>query len=165
MAELTVDIATEGWATLLDKRCLDPACGSGVFLVILFIRMAEEWRKRNPKANTRRRYDALMGLLSENLRGVDIHPTACLVTCFSLYLAFLDQMEPKEVIELRELLERDTRAKLLPRILWNTRSPCPRPPHLTTVRGLDFFALPTEQEFDLVVGNPPWVSRRDASDR
>jgi N-6 DNA Methylase len=162
LAELTVDIATEGWSTLLNKRCLDPACGSGVFLVILFIRMAEEWRKRNPKANTRRRYDALMGLLSENLRGIDIHPTACLVTCFSLYLAFLDQMEPKEVTELRELLERDTRAKLLPRILWEHEKPRPRPPHLTTVRGLDFFTLPTQQEFDLVIGNPPWVSRRDA---
>ena len=42
LAELTVDIATEGWDTLLDKHCLDPACGSGVFLVILFVRMAEE---------------------------------------------------------------------------------------------------------------------------
>jgi hypothetical protein len=162
LAELTVDIATEGWSTLLNKRCLDPACGSGVFLVILFIRMAEEWRKRNPKATTRSRYDALMRLLSENLRGIDIHPTACLVTCFSLYLALLDQMEPKEITELRESLERDTRAKLLPRILWEQDKPRPRPPHLTTVRGLDFFALSADREFDLVIGNPPWVSRRDA---
>jgi hypothetical protein len=30
LAELVVDIATEGWDTLLDKRYLDPACGSGV---------------------------------------------------------------------------------------------------------------------------------------
>ncbi len=162
LAELAVDIATEGWSTLLDKRCLDPACGSGVFLVILFIRMAEEWRRRNPRADTRLRYEALMGLLSENLRGIDIHPTACLVTCFSLYLAFLDQMEPKEISELREFLARDKRAKLLPRLLWEHEKPRPRPPHLITVRELDFFALPTEQEFDLVVGNPPWVSRRDA---
>lgn len=162
LAELTVDIATEGWSTLLDKRCLDPACGSGVFLVILFIRMAEEWRKRNPTANTRHRYDALMRLLSENLRGVDIHPTACLVTCFSLYLAFLDQMDPKEITELRDVLERDTRSKLLPRILWEHEKPRPRPPHFITVRGLDFFALPTVKEFHLVLGNPPWVSRKAA---
>lgn len=91
LAELTVDIATEGWDTLLDKRCLDPACGSGIFLVILFVRMAEEWRRRNPKADTEKRYKGLMSLLEENLHGIDIQHTACLVTCFSLYLAFLDR--------------------------------------------------------------------------
>jgi hypothetical protein len=162
LAELAVDIATEGWSTLLDKRCLDPACGSGVFLVILFIRMAEEWRKRNPDADTRRRYDELMRLLSENLRGGDNHPTACLVTCFSLYLAFLDQMDPKEVVELQEALERDTKEKLLPRILWEQGKSRPKQRHFATVRELDFFLLPAEKKFHLVIGNPPWVSRRPA---
>lgn len=162
LAELTVDIATEGWTTLLDKKCFDPACGSGVFLVILFVRMAEEWRKRNPKATTRQRYDELMRLLAENLHGTDIHPTACLVTCFSLYLAFLDQMEPKEVIELKEALERDTKEKILPRMLWEANKGRPRDPNFATVRELDFFAMPPVREFDLVVGNPPWVSRKDA---
>lgn len=162
LAELAVDIATEGWNTLLDKRCLDPACGSGVFLVILFIRMAEEWRTRNPNADTGRRYEELMRLLSENLRGIDIHPTACLVTCFSLYLAFLDQMNPKEVVELRDALERDTKEKILPRILWEHEKPRPKHPHFATVRGLDFFLLPAEKEFHLVIGNPPRVSRKSA---
>jgi hypothetical protein len=162
LAELAVDIATEGWNTLLDKRCFDPACGSGIFLVILFIRMAEEWRKRNPSADTRHRYNELMRLLSENLRGGDIHPTACLVTCFSLYLAFLDQMDPKEVIELQEALERDTKEKILPRILWEWGKPRPRSPHFPTVRECDFFLSDTEREFHLVIGNPPWVSRKAA---
>ena len=162
LAELAVDIATEGWNTLLDKRCFDPACGSGIFLVILFIRMAEEWRKRNPTADTRCRYDALMRLLSENLRGGDIHLTACLVTCFSLYLAFLDQMDPKEVIELQDALERDAKEKILPRILWESGRPRPKYPHFATVRESDFFQLPPEKEFHLVIGNPPWVSRKAA---
>lgn len=162
LAELTVDIATEDWDTLLDKRCLDPACGSGVFLVILFVRMAEEWRKRNPDADTRQRYKELLRLLAENVCGVDIHLTACLVTCFSLYLAFLDQMEPKEIMELREALEKDTREKLLPRILWEKVASRPRSPHMDSVRELDFFDLDTKREFHLVIGNPPWVSRKPA---
>ena len=162
LAELTVDIATKDWDTLLNKRCLDPACGSGIFLVILFVRMAEEWRKRNPNATTEQRYNELLRLLAENLRGVDVNPTACLVTCFSLYLAFLDQMEPREITELREALERDTRAKLLPRILWEPNKPRPRAPHLETVRTLDFFEMQPEKDFDLAIGNPPWVSRKDA---
>ena len=162
LAELVVDIATEGWDTLLNKRCLDPACGSGIFLVIMFIRMAEEWRKRNPRANTRRRYEELMRLLSENLRGIDTHPTACLVTCFSLYLAFLDQMDPKEIIDLREALASDGMRKILPRILWKNDDTAPKPPHFATVRESDFFEVTAEKEFDLVIGNPPWVSHQPA---
>ena len=34
--------------TLLGKRYLDPTCGSGVFLVLLFQRMAAEWRWSKP---------------------------------------------------------------------------------------------------------------------
>src|ERR1017187_7581518 len=158
LAELTVDIATAGWATLADKRCFDPACGSGIFLVILFIRMAEEWRRRNPQAGSRRRYDELLRLLSQNLRGSDVHPTACLVTCFSLYLAFLDQMEPKEIIELRDVLDRAAKAKILPRILWEREKPKPRAPHFSPVRDLDFFELPAVKEYALVIGNPRGVS-------
>ncbi|MGZ5544093.1 MAG: Eco57I restriction-modification methylase domain-containing protein, partial [Limisphaerales bacterium] len=165
LAELTVDIATEGWDTLLDKRCFDGACGSGIFLVILFVRMAEEWRSRNPRSDTRRRYNELMRLLEENISGVDVNLTACLVTCFSLYLAFLDQMEPREIMELREALERDTRSKLLPRILWELEESRPRPPRLHTIRELDFFQLPTNAEFDLVIGNPPWISRKEEESR
>lgn len=162
LAELAVDIATEGWATLLDKRCLDPACGSGVFLVILFIRMAEEWRKRNPNARTRTRYEALLRLLSENLCGIDIHITACVVSCFSLYLAFLDQMKPKEITELREALKHERNQKLLPRILWEHDKARPRPPSFPVVRETDFFEYDPQEEFNLVIGNPPWVSRKAA---
>ena len=103
-----------------------------------------------------------MGFLAENLRGVDIQLTACLVTCFSLYLAFLDQMEPKEIMELREALEQDTKEKLLPRILWEEGKPRPRPPHMESIRELDFFELEAQDEFHLVIGNPPWVSRKSA---
>ncbi|MDX6446932.1 MAG: hypothetical protein QOH71_4006 [Blastocatellia bacterium] len=159
LAELAVDIATDGWSTLLDKRCLDPACGSGIFLVILFIRMAEEWRKRNPNARTRTRYEALLRILSENLCGIDIHITACLVSCFSLYLAFLDQMKPREIRELRDALKHEGNTKLLPRILWEKDK---RPPSSWVVRERDFFEYQQQEEFNLVIGNPPWVSRRAA---
>ena len=166
LAELTVDIATEGWDTLLDKRCLDPACGSGIFLVILFVRMAEEWRLRNPEdaKDAKARYDGLLSLLENNLSGVDIQLTACLVTCFSLYLAFLDQMDPKEIRELREELARAANAKILPRILWERgqEKPRARDRHFPTVREFDFFEMGTGAQFHLVIGNPPWVSRRPA---
>jgi hypothetical protein len=160
LAELTVDIATRDWTTLLDKRCLDPACGSGVFLVILFIRMAEEWRKCHPKADTQERYESLLALLGNNIRGTDINPTACLVACFSLYLAFLDQMEPRAIVELRDVLNKTGNSKILPRILWLKDNPAPKPPHSQTIREENFFDLSPDEKYDLVIGNPPWVSRR-----
>lgn len=157
-----MDVATEGWSTLLNKRCFDPACGSGIFLVIIFTRMAEEWRRRNPRADTNKRYLGLLSLLENNLHGMDIQITACRVACFSLYLTFLDQMNPKEIIELREALERDAHTKILPRILWERGKEKPRNRQFATVRELDFFQLDASPEFHLVIGNPPWVSRRPA---
>ncbi|MEO8498613.1 MAG: hypothetical protein ABI614_26420, partial [Planctomycetota bacterium] len=90
--------------------------------------------------------------------------TACLVTCFSLYLAFLDQMEPKEIRELGEELERAANAKILPRILWEREQAKPRvrDRHYSTVHEFDFFAMETVAQFHLVIGNPPWVSRKPA---
>jgi type I restriction-modification system DNA methylase subunit len=44
LAEFVLDVALEGEHSLLDKRFLDPACGSGIFLVGLFNRLAEEWK-------------------------------------------------------------------------------------------------------------------------
>lgn len=163
LAELTVDIATEGWTTLGDKRCLDCSCGSGIFLVILFVRMAEEWRREHPNATTLERYEGLRGLLRDKLHGVDIQVTACLVACFSLYLAFLDQMEPKEISELRLALDRNNRQKILPGLLWLADTARPRSPnHFATVREADFFSPNIDGEFDLTIGNPPWVSRKPA---
>ena len=47
LAEVVLDSALENTPSLLGKRFLDPACGSGIFLVGLFNRMAEEWRRES----------------------------------------------------------------------------------------------------------------------
>ena len=49
LAELVLDVALANSPSLLGLRCLDPACGSGIFLVGLFNRMAEEWKQANPE--------------------------------------------------------------------------------------------------------------------
>jgi len=50
LADFVLDVALEGETSLLEKRFLDPACGSGIFLVGLFNRLAEEWKLGNPEA-------------------------------------------------------------------------------------------------------------------
>lgn len=160
LAELVVDVATEGCDSLLDKRFLDPACGSGMFLVTVFNRLAEEWRRRHPRALNATRAKGLSRILEENLVGVDVQETPCRIACFSLYLALLDQLEPRDIQELAK------KGTLLPELLdlpGKRGGPKHRP---RSIRHRDFFddRLPLESDFDFVLGNPPWVSRGKVAD-
>lgn len=160
LAEMVIDTAVEGWDSLLGKRFLDPSCGSGIFLVILFNRLAEEWRRKNPGKRRLARANALIEILQTHLYGVDLHETSCRITCFSLYLALLDQLNPRDVQELQEC-----RGKVLPNLLalqGSSRKP-KEPP--VVVEG-NFFDLEVSipKSFDLVIGNPPWIGRGQRPD-
>jgi type I restriction-modification system DNA methylase subunit len=151
LAEITLDIALEDIDTLLDKRFLDPACGSGIFLVGLFNRLAEEWKRQNPSARYDRRASSLIAILRDNIAGADVNPTACKIAAFSLYLALLDQLSPPDIQELQR------KGKMLPRLV---RVADDATTNATTLYCGDFFAedaqLPTGT--DVIVGNPPWAS-------
>lgn len=102
LVELVLDNALNRFSTLLDKTFLDPACGSGIFLVGLFNRIAEEWKTRNPNARYDRRARELLLLLQKCLFGVDKNPTACRITAFSLCLAYLNQLSPSDIQRLQK---------------------------------------------------------------
>lgn len=155
LAEIVLDSALEGIGSLLDKRFLDPACGSGIFLVGLFNRLAEEWRLANPDACNDRRAAELSRILQQNLFGIDINRTACRIAAFSLYLAYLDQLSPRDI----QSLQAEGRA--LPRLIADPPSQIGIDEDAApgTIRCADFFAegnFPTN--VDLIVGNPPWGS-------
>lgn len=73
---------------------LDPACGSGVFLVEAYKRLVLHWRSRNgwakPGVNVLR-------ALIERLRGVDVEGGAIELAAFSLCLALCDALEPEDI--------------------------------------------------------------------
>jgi hypothetical protein len=151
LAEVALDIALEGTASLLEKRFLDPACGSGIFLVGLFNRLAEEWKRRNPNGRYDRLANALIDILGRNLCGVDVNPTACRIAAFSLYLALLDQLSPPDIQELQR------KGKVLPRLVSFSGS-ANHAKEPRTIHCGDFFIEQAVGEFDVVVGNPPWKS-------
>lgn len=72
---------------------LDPACGSGVFLVEGYKRLIMRWKNAHP--GTTISFDVLVSLLKENIFGIEIDKTAIRVTAFSLYLTLIDQLDPK----------------------------------------------------------------------
>jgi hypothetical protein len=152
LAELVLDLALDSSPSLLDMQCLDPACGSGIFLVGLFNRIAEEWKSANPGARNDRRARELRKVLC-SLHGVDTNPTACRITAFSLYLAYLDQLSPRDIQELQQ------QGHMLPRLIQD-----PKATGEVEIEGniwcADFFAEGTDYltNADLVIGNPPWGS-------
>jgi len=130
-----------------DFKVIDPACGSGVFLVAAFRRMIHWWRIRNNwKKPDAKDLNKLKKILKNNIFGVDKHKEAVRLTFFSLSLALLDELSPKviwENLKFDNLLESNLISK-------------------------DFFKLINDNffqsDFDLVIGNPPFESKLTTPD-
>ncbi len=138
------------WDTVPEKTrtqgtFLDPACGSGIHLVRLFQRLCESWRRGHRSRTIP--WGSLLAMLAR-LQGLDIEASAVRVTVFSLYVALLQEVKPPDI---RRLMKQ---GRLLPP-LWGR-----------TLRAEDFFDVPEEDlKTDVVVGNPPWTSRREPERR
>jgi hypothetical protein len=155
LAETTLHVALEGrYAGILSWRILDPACGSGIFLVAMFNLLAEQWRRENATRRKQAKAQALLDILQKQIRGVDVNPDACRITAFSLYLALFEKLQPIDVEEFKEKISKEP---FLPALLWSAAEPTPTP---VVLQG-DFLKdqLPIESDFDLLIGNPPWESR------
>ncbi len=123
-------------------KILEPACGSGIFLVRAFQRLVYRWKQVNPSASIHEKIIILKQLLTNNLLGIDINRQAVRVASFSLYLAMCDEIDP--------------------RYYWNeVEFPSLRDNRLLEA---DFFSedhngFRTQEDaetYDLIVGNPPW---------
>lgn len=123
-----------------DLRVLDPACGSGIFLVKAYQRLVHRWKLANgPDIGV----ELLQRLLSNNIFGIDRDGEAARVTAFSLYLAMCDEIDPKRLWE--------HPSTVFPRLRGNR------------LLETDFFkeqnGIHTEADagrYDVTVGNPPW---------
>ncbi|MFO7605381.1 MAG: N-6 DNA methylase [Desulfurivibrionaceae bacterium] len=155
LAETVLDVAIQGdndWPT---KRYLDPACGSGIFLVALFNRLSTKWLVNHPGCTYEEKAAALLRIMREQLCGFDINPTACRIACFSLYLAFLDRFDPPDI---SGYVERT--GNKLPRILLTDEANAFEPDFPVIVRE-DFLnpSRPFDERFGYIVGNPPWQGK------
>lgn len=145
LAGLLLDYAMPYESLTGEERVLDPACGSGVFLVGAFRRLVNVWRSRSnwgePDVET------LKQILKRSIHGVDLDSVAIDLTAFSLSLAICDALKPNVIwTKLKFDRLRDT-----------------------NLFGSDFFSLVSESNegkqtvltgrFDVVVGNPPFQSK------
>lgn len=138
-------VVSQAWEMLPDTirtsgNFLDPACGSGVFLVRSFQWLCEHWRAKHKTQTIS--WKTLLLLLSQ-INGWDLNSGAVRVAVFSLYVALLEEVSPRDI---RKLI---TRGKLLPE-LWGKTLVC-----------RDFFEVsPDSARYDVIIGNPPWTSRK-----
>ncbi len=93
-----------------------------------------------------------MRLLQSSLFGIDISRTACYITAFSLYLAYLDQLTPPDIQALQ------AKGKALPQLVATGDGTIKD--GKGNIRCADFFAeaVSFPQDVHLVIGNPPWGS-------
>jgi hypothetical protein len=77
-----------------DGVILDPACGSGVFLVEAYKRLVLHWRLHNDWA--RPGIDDLRPLL-QRVHGIDLEEGAIELAAFSLCLSLCDALQPEEI--------------------------------------------------------------------
>ncbi len=143
-----VDFVLDGvlpWGgTEWDLKILDPCCGSGIFLVKAFQRLAQRWRNANPGYEPR--VEDLRGLLEKNLFGVDDHEDAIRVASFSLCLALCDEIDPRQYWK-RTIFPPLRNVRLIKSDFF--------------CEEYDEFATPDSDDedsksWDLVIGNAPW---------
>ena len=139
LVHLVLDQVCEGISA--DARVLDPACGSGAFLVEVFRRLV--WRATQGRPAGR---DLVRRILYEQLYGIDINKSALGIAAFSLYLAALE-LDEDPITDISQLR--------FERLINQT---------LFAVDALEPSDFPNklkeklkERPFDAIVGNPPWT--------
>ncbi|MBY8963104.1 N-6 DNA methylase [Flavobacterium sp. D11R37] len=129
-------------------KILDPTCGSGIFLVESFKRLVKRYENSHKQKLTD--FNELKKLLTEHIFGIELHPQAIKVAAFSLYLALVDNLNPKTIWQSKNYR--------LPYLINNPEDPT------LGQQGNNLFCRDTIKsnqeieaiEFDLVVGNPPF---------
>lgn len=136
-------------------RVVDPACGSGAFLVAAFDYLHGEYQRINDKLSELTGqpgvFDLNKEILNNNLYGVDINPESIEITKLSLWLKTAERGKPLTTLDacirqgnslgLTEAVEADG-------FCWQTAFP----------------AIFAEGGFDVVLGNPPYVRQERFSD-
>lgn len=119
-------------------RILDPACGSGIFLVEAFRRLVFRWKFTHNKTPV---FDDLRKILLNNIFGIDIQKDAIKVAALSLSLALFDFLEPDEIWKKIQL----------PKMLYSNINPEGNLFNYDTIK-----EGPFERNYDLIIGNIPW---------
>lgn len=123
-------------------KVLDPACGSGIFLVETLRKIIEKFiSETGIETKSEKFKTAIRNLAKENIFGIDKDLSAVQVAVFSIYLTLLDYLEPPGIETFK-----------FPNLIGSN------------FFNADFFDITSEYnqqlnevEFNFILGNPPWM--------
>lgn len=146
---LTIDVLKQ------TPRVLDPACGSGIFLVEAFRRMV---RYRISQGSSSISFDELKQILGKQIAGIEVNKEAARITAFSLYLAMLHYLDPPSIIE------HINKGNRLPNLIATEHK---SQNNFGNIYVGNAFAIDSNVvgDVDVVVGNPPWGSPDKTADQ
>ena len=122
-------------------KVLDPACGSGIFLVETLRKIIEKYvDDTEAKPESKKFKSAIKDLVKENIYGIDKDLSAVQVAIFSIYLTLLDYLKPREIENFKFPVLLNT--NFFAADIFDETSP--------------FNTLLNNIDFDCIVGNPPW---------
>ncbi|WP_396189028.1 N-6 DNA methylase [Flavobacterium sp.] len=129
-------------------KVLDPACGSGIFLVESLRQIISQYKILNPDYNSdEKKYsiykEKLKLLLKDNIFGVDKDENAISVAIFSLYITLLDNLEPISIVGFKfpELLG----SNFFSNDFFDEEK--------------EFNEILKKHHFKYILGNPPWKAK------
>jgi hypothetical protein len=144
-------------------RLIDPACGSGHFLLGAFARLLDRWHRHAPDMETQARVQAAL----DAIHGVDLNPFAVAIARFRLTLAALQasglkslEQAPAFTVHLAvgdSLIhgpDRDVLTGMEARSAF-------MPFTYTTEDSALLLSILEEGRYDVVVGNPPYITVKD----
>ena len=135
-----------------DCKVFEVTVGSGIFLVQSLRRMIEKEIELNGNEDKKIFSEKIREIAKKNLFGIDINEEALKVTCFSIYIALLDYIEPKEIgdkYEFPTLYDKKnlSDSNLFKVNFFNTKH--------------DYNKIIKDKTPMFILGNPPWKSKKE----
>lgn len=146
-------------------RIMDPACGSGIFLVEAFRRIVRyEWHKKKHPLT----FDELKDILEKQIVGIEANEEAARITAFSLYLSMLHYLDPP-AIDLQIKIGNKLPNLIATRNISKNHFHCILPMNAFDIEAIESFPVWKERFgkecVDVVVGNPPWGAPGTKADK
>jgi len=141
----TVDDYLKNNSTEYNCKILDPACGSGIFLVETLRKLVAQYERIHNKSISAKK---LKQLVIDNIFAIDNNKDALAISVFSIYITMLDYQNPKEIEKFK-----------FPYLLTSEKNDNPNPNFFHN----DFFDTNAEynnilksKELNFIIGNPPY---------
>lgn len=139
----TIDDYFKNNPTQYNCKVLDPACGSGIFLVETLRKLVAQYEKINKESISA---EKLKEIIQDNIYAIDSNRDALAVSVFSLYITMLDYQNPKEIEKFK-----------FPYLLKSEKNDNPNFFHSDFFdTGAEYNNILKDKKVDFIIGNPPY---------